>query len=359
MLQRSKFSNKVLIGLMSLGFVGTVAVIPTVGRADTHNSSSDSLNHSQVSQSLKNDSSNPDRVESSATERTPDADRTSPERSNSDDMSSDYDSQSQSQNNPGSSATGAGYGSTERDGSVRTPYQDRDELDQSQTQGVDGTSSGSMTSPGSTNSTGTVRSQSQTTSGSASETGSSADGRGQGVTERDGSVRTPTNNYPQTGSQSNTQDSTTQDSTTQSADTSNETIEAVVEGNDSFNTLATAIKAAGLQETLNSEGPYTIFAPTDEAFAAIPPETLQQLLLPENQQVLRQILSYHVVPGNMSSTEIQSGQVNTVEGSAVDINTAAGNVTVSGANVVQPDIAANNGVIHAIDRVLLPPSLQR
>jgi uncharacterized surface protein with fasciclin (FAS1) repeats len=137
-----------------------------------------------------------------------------------------------------------------------------------------------------------------------------------------------------------------------------ETLIETVEGNDSFSTLSEAIQAAGLEQTLSEPGPYTVFAPTDEAFAALPPEVQEQLLQPENQDVLRQILSYHVVPGSITSPSITPGEVETVAGTPVTIEDTAGQITVDGATVVQPDIIASNGVVHAIDQVLLPPDLQ-
>jgi uncharacterized surface protein with fasciclin (FAS1) repeats len=145
----------------------------------------------------------------------------------------------------------------------------------------------------------------------------------------------------------------------QSRNNDQQSFAQALDNNAEFSTLATAIKAAGLDTTLASGGPFTIFAPTNEAFAAIPPETLRQLLLPENRQVLRQILTYHVVQADLPSSAIKPGSVNTVEGSPVAIAGESGSVTVAGANVVQPDIVTRNGVIHAIDQVLLPPSLQR
>lgn len=125
----------------------------------------------------------------------------------------------------------------------------------------------------------------------------------------------------------------------------------------SFNTLTQAIEAAGLTETLSQDGSYTVFAPTDEAFNQLPEGTLDQLLLPENQELLRQILTYHVVPQEVVSSEIQPGEVNTVEGSPVNLQVDGGNVMVNDAMVTQPDIEASNGVIHAIDQVILPPQV--
>ncbi len=134
-------------------------------------------------------------------------------------------------------------------------------------------------------------------------------------------------------------------------------IVALAAANSSFRTLTTALQAAGLTETLSGAGPFTVFAPTDEAFAALPQDALQELLRPENRQLLVQILTYHVVPARVQSNELQPGEVKTIEGEAVNVKTSADGVTVNDARVVQPDIEASNGIIHAIDRVLLPPSL--
>lgn len=137
-----------------------------------------------------------------------------------------------------------------------------------------------------------------------------------------------------------------------------ETVVEIVQQDASFSTLDQAIQAAELEDVLGAEGPYTVFAPTDEAFAALPPETLDQLLQPENQDALRQILTYHVVPGSITSPSVTPGEISTVEGSSLVVDSAAGEVLVDGARVTQPDIIASNGVVHAIDQVLLPPGLQ-
>ena len=123
----------------------------------------------------------------------------------------------------------------------------------------------------------------------------------------------------------------------------------------SFNTLVAAVQAAGLVETLKGEGPFTVFAPTDEAFAALPAGTVENLLKPENRDQLVAILTYHVVPGKVMSGDLQGTQTSapTVNGDTVDIN-AFGDVLVDGAQVVQADIETSNGVIHVIDEVILP-----
>lgn len=124
-----------------------------------------------------------------------------------------------------------------------------------------------------------------------------------------------------------------------------------------FTTLVAAVKAAGLVETLKGEGPFTVFAPTDEAFKALPAGTLDDLLKPENKDKLKAILTYHVVPGKVMSGDLKGKktEAKTVQGSAVTIDATAG-VKVDGANVVQADIQTSNGVIHVIDAVILPQS---
>ncbi|NSX53511.1 fasciclin domain-containing protein [Parasulfitobacter algicola] len=122
----------------------------------------------------------------------------------------------------------------------------------------------------------------------------------------------------------------------------------------SFSTLLAAAEAAGLVETLKGDGPFTIFAPTDDAFAALPAGTVEELLKPENQEQLAAILTYHVVPGKVMSTDLSNNmEATTVQGTDVTIMTEGG-VTVEQANVVTADIEASNGVIHVIDAVILP-----
>ncbi|TGD43138.1 fasciclin domain-containing protein [Pseudotabrizicola sediminis] len=123
----------------------------------------------------------------------------------------------------------------------------------------------------------------------------------------------------------------------------------------SFNTLAAALTAAGLVDTLKGEGPFTVFAPTDEAFAALPAGTVDTLLLPENKDQLIAILTYHVVPGAVMSTDLTEGMTAaTVNGADVTI-TLDGGAKVNGATITTADIAASNGVIHVIDTVIMPP----
>jgi uncharacterized surface protein with fasciclin (FAS1) repeats len=119
-----------------------------------------------------------------------------------------------------------------------------------------------------------------------------------------------------------------------------------------FNTLVQAVQAAGLVETLSGEGPFTVFAPTDEAFAQIPQETLQAVLA--DKEKLTAILTYHVVPGKLMAADVvRSTQLQTVQGQSITVSTEGG-VRVDDANVVQTDVEADNGVIHVIDKVIMP-----
>jgi uncharacterized surface protein with fasciclin (FAS1) repeats len=120
----------------------------------------------------------------------------------------------------------------------------------------------------------------------------------------------------------------------------------------SFKTLVQAVQAAGLVETLSGEGPFTVFAPTDEAFAQIPQETLQAVLA--DKEKLTAILTYHVVPGKLMAADVvRSTQLQTVQGQSITVSTEGG-VRVDNANVIQTDIEADNGVIHVIDQVIMP-----
>jgi len=125
--------------------------------------------------------------------------------------------------------------------------------------------------------------------------------------------------------------------------------------NGSFNTLVTAVKAAGLVETLKGDGPFTVFAPTDEAFAKLPEGTLDMLLLPENKEKLTSILTYHVVAGKVTAADVMKiDSAPTLQGQEVTITTNDGKVMVNNAHVVMADVEASNGVIHVIDNVLMP-----
>lgn len=133
------------------------------------------------------------------------------------------------------------------------------------------------------------------------------------------------------------------------------TIVDVAAGNPQFSTLVAAVKAAGLVETLNGTGPFTVFAPTNAAFAKLPAGTLDDLLKPENKAKLASILTYHVVSGKVLAADaVKLDKAKTVNGAEADINVAGGTVTIDGATITATDVAASNGVIHVIDTVMLP-----
>ena len=134
------------------------------------------------------------------------------------------------------------------------------------------------------------------------------------------------------------------------------TIVEVAQGNADVSTLVAAITAAGLGDALSGEGPFTVFAPTNAAFEALPEGLLEKLLLPENKEVLTKILTYHVVASKVMAADVAAGDVTTLEGSAFAITTEGG-VKVNASNVTATDVAASNGVIHVIDAVLVPASV--
>ena len=133
------------------------------------------------------------------------------------------------------------------------------------------------------------------------------------------------------------------------------TIVDIASSHKNFKTLVTALKAAGLVETLSGKGPFTVFAPTDAAFAKLPKGTLEDLLKPENKEKLVKVLTYHVVPGNIKANQIKPGEVNTVAGVPIKLEIHKGKVRVNDAHVITPNIVGSNGVIHVIDKVILPP----
>ncbi len=125
----------------------------------------------------------------------------------------------------------------------------------------------------------------------------------------------------------------------------------------SFTTLVTALKAAGLVETLQGKGPFTVFAPTDEAFAKLPAATLEDLLKPENKEKLKAILTYHVVAGRVMASDVAGiSSAETVQGQSLTVSVQNGAPMVDNAKIIQTDIAASNGVIHVIDSVVIPSS---
>ena len=131
-------------------------------------------------------------------------------------------------------------------------------------------------------------------------------------------------------------------------------IVAVASSAGNFKTLVTALKAAGLVETLQGKGPFTVFAPTDNAFAKLPAGTLEDLLKPQNKEKLVAILTYHVVPGRVMAADVKTMKAKTVNGKELSIKVTDGKVMVDNANVVKTDVAASNGVIHVIDTVVMP-----
>ncbi len=132
-------------------------------------------------------------------------------------------------------------------------------------------------------------------------------------------------------------------------------VDTAAVGAGTFNTLVAAVKAAGLVETLKGEGPFTVFAPTDEAFAKLPAGTVETLLKPENKAKLVSILTYHVVPGKvMAADVVKVTSAKTVNGQLVTVQASDKGVKIDGANVVKTDIGCSNGVIHVIDAVILP-----
>ncbi|MEB3210283.1 MAG: fasciclin domain-containing protein [Leptolyngbyaceae bacterium] len=128
----------------------------------------------------------------------------------------------------------------------------------------------------------------------------------------------------------------------------------VASSSDTFSTLVTALQTADLVDALQGEGPFTVFAPTNEAFDALPTGVLDALLLPENRDLLTEVLTYHVVPGEVMSTDLSTGPVETLNGDDLSVNVAPPAVTVNDVDVIGADVPASNGVIHVIDEVLVP-----
>lgn len=140
------------------------------------------------------------------------------------------------------------------------------------------------------------------------------------------------------------------------ASTGSNDIVDVAAANGDFTTLVAAVQAAGLEDTLRGDGPFTVFAPTDAAFAALPPGTVESLLLPENKDALVGILTYHVLPGSVKAADVLGAKTNvaTVNGKELTVDGTRGGVLVNNARVEIANVSASNGVIHVIDKVLLP-----
>ena len=141
---------------------------------------------------------------------------------------------------------------------------------------------------------------------------------------------------------------------TQANDKADKNIVQIASQAGQFNTLVAAVKAAGLANTLQGDGPFTVFAPTDAAFAKLPAGTIDELLKPENKGKLTAILTYHVVPGSVKSSAVKTMKAKTVNGKQVQLKVSDSGVHVDNAKVVKADIMASNGVIHVIDHVILP-----
>lgn len=143
-----------------------------------------------------------------------------------------------------------------------------------------------------------------------------------------------------------------------STEMSSNTIVDIASGSENFSTLVEAVKAANLAGTLSEPGPYTVFAPTNEAFASLPDGALEFLLEPENEDLLSQVLTYHVVSGETLSTELATGGIDALSG-GLAVGVFDSGVVINNASVTQADIQASNGVIHQVNRVLIPEALQQ
>ena len=138
--------------------------------------------------------------------------------------------------------------------------------------------------------------------------------------------------------------------------TDSKTVVAVAASNKDFSTLVAAVKAADLVETLSGDGPFTIFAPNNDAFAKLPKGTVAELLKPENKKKLQAILTLHVVGAKVMAADVKPGKVKTVNGASIEVSVKDGAVTINDAKVIKTDILGSNGVIHVIDTVILPTS---
>ncbi|MDZ8187840.1 MAG: fasciclin domain-containing protein [Nostoc sp. ChiSLP02] len=175
---------------------------------------------------------------------------------------------------------------------------------------------------------------------------------------RRGTSTTPSESTPSSTPEAQPTTPGSEGAPTNTTETQGKNLLALAESNGSFTTLTKALKAAGLTQALQGKDNLTIFAPTDAAFAKLPADAVRDLLKPENKEVLLKLLTYHVVPGKVLSSDLKSGEVKSLEGGAINVKVDPANgVTVNDAKVTQADITASNGVIHAIDNVILPPDL--
>ena len=156
--------------------------------------------------------------------------------------------------------------------------------------------------------------------------------------------------------QSRMADANSQQDSESSQMAANQTIVGIASNSDNFSTLVQAVQAADLVDTLQQEGPFTVFAPTNQAFAMLPDDLVAFLLQPENKDLLVDVLTYHVVPGKVTSDQLETGTVEAL-GGGISVGISGDRVIVNNASVIQPDVEASNGVIHAVNRVLLPEGL--
>lgn len=141
------------------------------------------------------------------------------------------------------------------------------------------------------------------------------------------------------------------------AGTPTQNVVALAESDGQFSILVKALKAAGLTEALQGEGPFTIFAPNDEAFKKVPADALEDLLKPENKEVLITVLKYHVVPGKLEAKDLKSGQIKSLHGDPINVKVDDTGITINDTKVIKTDIEGSNGTIHILDQIIVPPSL--
>lgn len=135
------------------------------------------------------------------------------------------------------------------------------------------------------------------------------------------------------------------------------TVASVIHDGVTFSTLTKLVKAAGLEETLSGKGPYTVFGPTDEAFAKLPAGALEKLLLPENKEKARLLVTYHVIPGQYLAADLKDGDLTTLSGDKVKVDVENKDIEIDDSKLASTDVSASNGVFHSIDKVLVPKSL--
>ncbi|MEM6379505.1 MAG: fasciclin domain-containing protein [Bacteroidota bacterium] len=165
--------------------------------------------------------------------------------------------------------------------------------------------------------------------------------------------------YAQCGSKSTSTTNANSNTASYAAAAGDSDIVSLAAGTEDLSTLVAAVKAAGLVEVLQGEGPFTVFAPSNKAFEALPAGTVETLLKPENKEQLIQVLTYHVVAGKVLSTDLSNGmKATTVQGEEINVSIGDGKVSINDARVTAADVKASNGVVHLIDKVILPPSMR-